>query len=171
MIKQLLQHKENNHVWNFSTVGGVKRVNLESGEDLKHLSSLDPKLWTALSCPVDGLEIDKKTLQIIDIDNDGKIRVPELIAAAEWVISIIKNPDVLLKEEPIFELSFINEQTELGKTLLESAQIILKNLGKENATTLTVEEISDTEKIFAGTRFNGDGIIVNLRWSPVIQSC
>jgi len=159
MIKQLLQHKENNHVWNFSTVGGVKRVNLESGEDLKHLSSLDPKLWTALSCPVDGLEIDKKTLQIIDIDNDGKIRVPELIAAAEWVTSILKNPDVLLKEEPIFELSFINEQTELGKTLLESAQIILKNLGKENATTLTVEETSDTEKIFAGTRFNGDGII------------
>lgn len=49
MIKQLLQHKENNHVWNFSTVGGVKRVNLESGEDLKHLSSLDPKLWTALA--------------------------------------------------------------------------------------------------------------------------
>lgn len=159
MIKQLLHHKGNNHVWNFSTVGGVKRVNLESGEDLKHLSSLDPKLWTALSCPVDGLEIDKKTLQIIDIDNDGKIRVPELIAAAEWVTSILKNPDVLLKEEAVFELSAINEQTELGKTLLESAQIILKNLGKENATTLTVEETSDTEKIFAGTRFNGDGII------------
>lgn len=159
MIKQLLHHKENNHVWNFSTVGGVKRVNLESGEDLKHLSSLDPKLWTALSCPVDGLEIDKKTLQIIDFDNDGKIRVPELIAAAEWVTSILKNPDVLLKEEPVFELSSINEQTELGKTLLESAQIILKNLGKEHATTLTVEETSDTEKIFAGTRFNGDGII------------
>ena len=151
--------KSNNHIWSFSTVGGVKRVNLESGSDLQNLSNLDPKLWTALSCPVDGLEIDKKTLEIIDVDNDGKIRVPELIEAAEWVTSILKNPDDLLKQEPVFQLSSINENTELGKTLLESAQIILKNLGKENATSLTVEETSDTEKIFAGTRFNGDGII------------
>lgn len=151
--------KSNNHIWSFSTVGGVKRVNLESGSDLQNLSNLDPKLWTALSCPVYGLEIDKKTLEIIDVDNDGKIRVPELIEAAEWVTSILKNPDDLLKQEPVFQLSSINETTELGKTLLESAQIILKNLGKENATSLTVEETSDTEKIFAGTRFNGDGII------------
>lgn len=151
--------KSNNHIWSFSTVGGVKRVNLESGTDLQNLSNLDPKLWTALSCPVDGLEIDKKTLEIIDIDNDGKIRVPELIEAAEWVTSILKNPDDLLKQEPVFQLSSINENTELGKTLLESAKIILKNLGKENATTLTVEETSDIEKIFAGTRFNGDGVI------------
>ena len=151
--------KSNNHIWSFSTVGGVKRVNLESGADLQNLANLDPKLWTALSCPVDGLEIDKKTLQIIDIDNDGKIRVPELIAAAEWVTSILKNPDDLLKQEPVFQLSSINENTELGKTLLESAHIILKNLGKENATTLTVEETSDIEKIFAGTKFNGDGVI------------
>lgn len=151
--------KSNNHIWSFSTVGGVKRVNLESGSDLQNLSNLDPKLWTALSCPVDGLEIDKKTLEIIDVDNDGKIRVPELIEASEWVTSILKNPDDLLKQEPVFQLSSINENTELGKTLLESAQIILKNLGKENATSLTVEETSDTEKIFAGTRFNGDGII------------
>ena len=151
--------KSNNHVWSFSTVGGVKRVNLESGADLQNLSNLDPKLWTALSCPVDGLEIDKKTLEIIDSDHDGKIRVPEIIAAAEWVTGVLKNPNELLKEEPIFQLSSINEQTELGKTLLESAQIILKNLGKETATTLTVEETSDTEKIFAGTKFNGDGII------------
>ena len=54
--------ESNNHIWNFSSVGGVKRVNLESGADLLNLANLDPKLWTALSCPVTGLEIDKKTL-------------------------------------------------------------------------------------------------------------
>ena len=119
---------QKNHIWSFSTVGGVKRVNLESGADLLNLGALDPKLWTALSCPVNGLEIDKKTLEIIDTDADGKIRVPEVIAAVEWVTSILKNPDDLLKEEAVFQLSSINENTELGRTLLESAQIILKNL-------------------------------------------
>ncbi len=151
--------KQEKHIWNFSTVGGVKRVNLESGSDLQHLSELDPKLWTALSCPVEGLEIDKNTLAIIDQDKDGKIRVPEIIEAVEWITALLKNPDDLLKSDPVFQLSSINEKTELGKTLLESANTILKNLGKENNGSLTVEETSDTVKIFAGTRFNGDGVI------------
>ena len=38
--------------WKFSTVGGVTRVNIESGEDIAHLNELDQKLWTVLSCPV-----------------------------------------------------------------------------------------------------------------------
>ena len=150
---------ENNHIWSFSTVGGVKRVNLETGADLKNLQNLDPKLWTALSCPVNDLEIDKKTLEIIDADKDGQIRVPEVIEAVNWIISVLKTPDYLLKQDSVFPLSAINEETEQGKILLNSAKIILKNLGKEDATSLTVEETSDTEKIFAGSKFNGDGII------------
>ncbi|HXP48731.1 MAG TPA: hypothetical protein VN922_02190, partial [Bacteroidia bacterium] len=151
--------QQDNHIWSFSTVGGVKRVNLESGSDLLNLSSLDPKLWTALSCPVNGLEIDKKTLEIIDTDKDGQIRVPEVIEAVRWVTSVLKNPDDLLRQESIFQLSLINEQTELGKALLSSAKMMLSNLGKADAISLTVEETSDTEKFFASTRFNGDGVI------------
>ena len=149
----------NKHTWSFSTIGGVKRVNLESGTDLLHLSSLDPKLWTALSCPVNGLEIDHRTLELIDTDKDGQIRVPEIIEAVTWITSILKNPDDLLKQETNFPLLAINDKTELGETLLNSAKILLKNLGKENATLLTVEETTNHEKIFVGTAFNGDGII------------
>ena len=106
----------NKHAWSFSTIGGVKRVNLESGADLLNLSSLDPKLWTALSCPVNGLEIDHQTLELIDTDKDGQIRVPEIIEAVNWITSILKNPDDLLKQESIYPLSAINETTERGET-------------------------------------------------------
>jgi len=147
------------HIWNFSTVGGIKRVNIESGQDLIHLGSLDQKLWTALSCPVNDLEIDPKTLELIDKDNDGKIRVPEIVAAVDWVTSIIKNPDDLLKQEANFPISAINDQTEAGLKLLSSAKVILKNIQKEDSQILTVEETSDIAKIFALSRFNGDGII------------
>lgn len=150
---------QSSHLWNFSTIGGVKRVNLETGADLLHLDELDPKLWTALSCPVKGLEIDHKTLELIDADKDGQIRAPEIIAAVKWITSVIKTPDVLLKPEENFQLSYINEQTELGKILLASAKIILKNIGKEHANSMTVEDTSDTEKIFSASIFNGDGII------------
>lgn len=148
-----------NHIWSFSSIGGVKRVNFESGSDLIHLEELDPKLWTALSCPVNGLEIDSRTLQLIDTDKDGHIRVPEVIGAVNWMISVINNPDDLLKESDNFPLSALNAKTEQGKALLDSAKVILKNLGKDGETALTVDDTSDTVKIFTGTLFNGDGVI------------
>lgn len=149
----------NGHIWSFSRVGGVNRVNLETGKDLLALEHLDQKLWTALSCPVHGLEFDSGTLELIDTDNDGRIRVPEIVAAAKWLTSLIKNPDELLRENKYLLLSSINDSSEEGKNLLESARQILKNLGKQDADRLTVEETSDTVRIFAGTKFNGDGII------------
>lgn len=134
-------------------------MNIDSASDLVHLKDLDPKLWTALSCPITGLEIDPKTLELIDTDNDGQIKVPEVLDAVNWMVSVLKNPGDLLKQDAHFPLSAVNEKTEEGKTLLESAKIILNTLGKTHDQTLTVEETGDTKKIFATTLFNGDGII------------
>ncbi len=147
------------HRWSFSTVGGVKRVNLESGADLAHLDNLDPKLWTALSCPVQGLEIDARTLELIDTDHDGQIRVPEILAAVRWVLGILRHPDDLLKQEESLPLDAIDPDKEAGQQLLASARIIAHNLGHSADPRLHVGETSDTARIFANSRLNGDGII------------
>lgn len=68
----------NKYHWNFCSLGGVTRVRISSGEDIAHLDELDPKLWTVLSCPVDGLYFDRKTLEILDSDKDGRIRIDEV---------------------------------------------------------------------------------------------
>lgn len=87
------------HEWKYCSIGGVVRVRISNGEDLAHLGELDQKLWTVLSCPTKGLEFDQKTLELLDTDNDGKIRVPEMVAAAEWLTSVIKDKDSILKCE------------------------------------------------------------------------
>jgi hypothetical protein len=158
-LKNILSPEDSSHIWQFARVGGVNRVNLETGMDLVSLEHLDQKLWTALSCPVHGMEIDPKTLELIDEDKDEKIRVPEILEAVKWLISLIKNPDDLVKENKSLPLSAINENTEEGKILITSARQILTNLRKPDDTEITVEETSDTNKIFANTKFNGDGII------------
>lgn len=150
---------QTNYEWSFSSVGGVKRVNFDSGRDILALEHLDQKLWTVLSCPTNGLEIDAATLELIDSDNDGHIKVIEMLAAIKWIGSVINNPDDLMKQNAVFPLSAINESNPEGKVLMASAKNILKNLGRADATTLTVEETSDRVKIFNGTSFNGDGII------------
>jgi hypothetical protein len=151
--------EEHKHIWQFIRIGGVNRVNLESGADLQHLDELDQKLWTVLSCPVHGLEIDSKTLELIDTDNDGKIKVPEILAAVKWILTVIKNPDDLVRHNSCLPLAAINDENPLGKELLASSKQILKNLGKADSEVITVEDTSDTEAIFAKTQFNGDGII------------
>jgi hypothetical protein len=147
------------HIWNFSSVGGVKRVNIESGSDLLALDTLDQKLWTALSCPVNGLEIDDKTLALIDSDKDGRIRVPEILEAVRWITSLVNNADDLLRPEASFPIAAINQNSEEGRNLYASARQILLNLDKPGSTHISVDETSDTIKIFEKTRFNGDGII------------
>lgn len=150
--------KEKAYEWKFSTIGGVTRVNIETGDDIAHLGDLDQKMWTVLSCPVKGLEIDERTLHLMDNDNDDKIRVVEVIDAANWLTRVLKDNNLLLKRESVLELSSINTECEEGKKLYDSAVQILKNLGLEK-DSISIDDISDRMAIFAKTRFNGDGII------------
>lgn len=150
---------EQPHYWKFFRAGGFDQVKLETGTDLANLDQLDQKLWVALACPTHGLEFDSRTLELIDTDKNGRIRAPELIAAAKWATSVLKNPDDLIKGSPSLSLAAINDATPEGKQILDSAKQILANLGNNTATAISLEEVSDTVKIFAATNFNGDGII------------
>ncbi len=147
------------HTWTFFRAGGFDQVRLDSGEDFVTLAQLDQKLWTALACPTQGLEFDAKTLAMIDSDGDGRIRVPEIVAAARWAAAQLKNPDDLVQGADKLPLAAINDQSEEGKQLLASAKEILNNLGKPEAESISVADTADTAKIFAQTRFNGDGIV------------
>jgi len=88
---------KNPHAWKFFRAGGFNQVVINSGADLLNLDQLDQKLWVALACPTTGVEFDKITLALIDTDKDGRVRAPELIAAAKWAGELMKNPDDLLK--------------------------------------------------------------------------
>ena len=146
--------------WRFFRAGGFDQVKLETGADLMHLDQLDQKLWVALACPTTGLEFDPKTAALIDTDKDGRIRASELIAAVKWAGTMLKSPDELLKGTAPLPLAAISDATPEGKALLNSAKQILVNLGKKDATEITLADTADTAKIFVQTAFNGDGIIV-----------
>lgn len=150
----------NNHNWKFFRAGGFDQVKLDTGMDLMNLDQLDQKLWVALACPTTGLEFCPKTAALIDTDKDGRIRAPELITAVKWAASMLKNPDDLVKGGESVALSAINDATDEGKQLAASARQILVNLGKKDATAISVADASDANKIFVSTTLNGDGVII-----------
>lgn len=150
--------------WQYCSLGGAIRVKIGSGEDIAHLGELDQKLWTVLSCPVDGLEFDKQTLDYLDTEKDGKIMVNEVVQAAQWLTSVIKDKDSILNGDSVLQLNNIDTSTTAGKGLYNSARQILKNLGIDK-DEISLADASDSKAIFAGTKLNGDGIITALSTS------
>ena len=151
--------RNDGYKWGFSNVGGTPRVRIESGEDIAHLADLDPKMWTVLSCPVKGLEISDKSLGYMDADADGKIRINDVVATSQWLTGVLKDKDLILKGSDSVDVEQINQENESGRKLYSSAKQILANLGKEGGV-VTLADTADVAAIFAKTRFNGDGVII-----------
>ena len=149
------------HPWSYENIGGATRVKITTGADIANLDQLDPKMWTVLSCPSTGLEIDEKSLQYIDTDKDGRIRVNDIVTTAKWTTAALKDANLLLCGADSISLDDLNQEDANGKKLYNSAKQILANLGKEG-NTISLADTADTAAIFAKTRFNGDGIITEL---------
>ncbi len=145
-----------NHIWKFFRAGGFNQVVIGSGTDLANLNQLDQKLWVALACPTTGVEFDQTTLALIDTDKDGRVRAPELIAAAKWATGLIKNPDDLLKGSATLKPSAINDVSPEGKLIANFARQVL---AKGDNDEVTFDEAAAAAATFAAKLFNGDGIV------------
>jgi hypothetical protein len=137
-----LSKDKRNYKWQYCSLGGTKRVCITRGEDIAHLGELDQKLWTVLSCPVKGLELDERTLDLIDYDRDGKIRADEVITAANWLCSVVKDKDRILEGHDYIDLSDFNTDNEEGAQMHDCAAEVLKIMGLDK-TTITLPELDE----------------------------
>lgn len=147
------------HKWRFFRYGGLDQVSLESAQDLRNLEKLDPKLWAAMTCPVDNIHFDAKTLEYLDSDSDRRIKIPEILQAIKWLDKVLRDIGVILKPATAMPIDVINTEDDEGAALFASAKRVLSNLGKPDVKSISIEDLADTRKIFSVTQFNGDGII------------
>ncbi|MEZ6038189.1 MAG: hypothetical protein R3F29_11950 [Planctomycetota bacterium] len=146
------------HRWSFYRAGGVDQVRLDKGADILNLDKLDKKLWVALSCPVKGLEIDTRMLELIDADGDGQVRPPELLGAVAWLRDVLQNADDLAKGVDGVALANIRKDTDEGKAVFAAAAHALKTLGAADKV-LTVADSVKIAAEFGKERLNGDGVV------------
>jgi hypothetical protein len=145
--------------WQFFRAGDVDQVVIRTGQDIAHIGELDQKLWVALACPTRGIEFDSATLDLIDESKDGRIRPPELIAACEWAVARVKDPQVLADGGDVLQLASINQNHEDGALLLAEAQRVLALAGQPQASSLTLAQVQERLTSLQALRFNGDGVI------------
>ncbi|HEY1791975.1 MAG TPA: hypothetical protein VGG34_03595 [Opitutaceae bacterium] len=141
------------HPWRFFRSGGLDQVHLGSAEDLRSLEQLDRKLWVALSCPVRGLQVDERTLALIDTDKDGHVRPPEVIAAVSWACTRLADPKSLLAGSPSLPLASIGDAA-----LAESARWVLSRLEKPGDSVLPSDAAEVGRGLSKGA-LKGDGIL------------
>ena len=153
-----LFNRSEKYKWEFENIGGSSRVRITTGEDIAHLNELDPKMWTVLSCPVKGLEIDEKSLAYMDCDGDGKLRVNDVICMSQWLTGALKDPDLLLEGKDSIALEHFDQENADGAKLHKAATGVLTALGREDGI-VSLADVTNVSAVFAGTRFNGDGVI------------
>jgi hypothetical protein len=151
--------KARRHRFTFHRAGGLDQVALETGADLLALDQLDQKLWIALSCPTKGLELDPKTLDLLDLDRDGRVRVPEVLAAIRFCAARLRDVGVILYGADEIALQAFRDDTPEGKAALGAARHVIAQGGRPDAQAIRALDVADTARVFEKTLFNGDGVV------------
>src|SRR4051812_27165871 len=140
--------------WTFYRSGGVDQVALQAADDLVHLQELDPKLWIALSMPTRGVDLDPRTLDLLDTDHDGHIRQAEVLAAVAWICELYRDPSRLLSGGDSVALDDLRDGP-----VRSGAQRLLADLGKPDAGRVSLADATSADQLLAEKPFNGDGVV------------
>lgn len=145
------------HKWRFFCAGDFDQPLISTAADLAALASLDQKLWASLACPTSQLNISSKFLQMLDANGDDRIRAPELIAAVNWTLARLNNPDCLFEQRQLAVNDF--KDCADNHNLIRAAQRLLQLLGRQPQDSLDASDTADTKVIFPANAANGDGLV------------
>lgn len=139
------------HTWTYANIGGNVRVVIKNGKDIQHLAELDEKLWTVLACPTAGLEIPEESLKCMDTDGDSKIHISDVIASAEWLCKVLREPQVLFENKASLALTDIVDETLLAvATPLASDGVVTLEQVKAAIAGATIEAQAAPDAPYAG---------------------
>ena len=139
------------HTWTYASIGGNVRVVIKNGKDIQHLAELDEKLWTVLACPTAGLEIPEESLKCMDTDGDSKIHISDVIASAEWLCKVLREPQVLFENKASLALTDIVDETLLAvATPLATDGVVTLEQVKAAIAGATIEAQAAPEAPYAG---------------------
>ena len=150
----------NKHTYHYMQNGGLIQAKISTIDDVLNLKDLDPKMWTALACPVQGLEFSEETLKILDTDGNGRVRQPEILEAVEYIKKYFSKPEVIMTKGSSIPIEALSEEPfACGHSPLASAKSVLSILGKEDASEISLEDLGVNDRLFAPNVFNGDGVL------------
>lgn len=123
------------------------------GADIDALETLDQKYWLMLSCPIQGLGDGEAVGRLLDTDKDGRVRIPDVLAAIAWLRLRLNGFDCLFTPANGLEAKDICPTSPEGDVLAK----VFKRLAPEGL--LTASAMDGAIKAFREQADNGDGVV------------
>ena len=144
----------------FKKYGRTCHLQIESADDLQHVLTLDESLWVATSAPTSAFRCDPKLLALLDTDTNGRIYTNEVRDAARWLLDTLTDHSRLADDADALPLCAIRAEAPHAPTLMDSARYILRILDRQDADTISLDEVRTFLANLQRQPLNGDGILV-----------
>ena len=89
-------------------------------QDLAGVAELDEAHWVATTAPIDTINADLLFLDLLDSDDDGRIRASEIKEAIRWLFRHLRDTSGIKPDNTILLLSAINTGAPEGQRIYES---------------------------------------------------
>ena len=143
----------------FRLIGGAWQPVVTDFEQLKAVLELDEAWFAITGIDATSLRADQKFLGYLDSDKNGKILTDEIKAAIRFMAEVLNDGSGFEKGSTELALDALNTDSPAGAELLSSAKQVLSNLGKADASSVSLADITDEKQIKNCVLCNGDGII------------
>ena len=145
------------HRWHFFRAGGVDQVCLRDGYDLLALASSIRSCGSRSRCRRKGVDLDPSTLDLLDTNKDGRIRVQDMLAASRRVHrGDVQEPDDVLAERATTSSSPIARTTRSSPRRSACS----RTSARPTRRAISIADATRSPKAFADTVLNGDGIVI-----------
>jgi hypothetical protein len=143
----------------FVNYSGTYQIRMETAEDLLAIPMLDEQFWMATSAPTYQLDCDRKLLEFLDQDGDGRILSGDVRRALAWMRERLGNLEGVSVGSDILRLADVRSDTVGGRAVLVTIARVLQNLGKENSVSISLAETRNQYSRKGEGFFGGAGII------------
>ncbi len=144
----------------FNSYGGTDQLRLETAEDLNAIEQLDEAFWMATSAPVDQLASDPKLLRFLDPDDNKRVLSKDIRRAFTWMKARLQNFERVTAASESLRRADLNSESDEGRKMGDTAELVLKYLDKSNNPELTLAEVREHLASRGNAASNGDGVIL-----------
>jgi len=143
----------------FERHGQTYQLRIRTAEQLEQVLELDDSLWIAMSAPVDGLNGDRKFLDLVDLDHNGRIRTDEMRTAIRWLLDRLADRGGIAEGSDVLPLAALEQSHDDARSMQETADYILNAIGAEDRSAISLAQVTDFGRHLDTSVINGDGII------------
>lgn len=136
--------------------GGSLQVSIPSFEVLVEAVHIPETQWLATACPIEGLTCDRRFLEYLDTDKNGRIRVMEVRQAVRFTAEQLRSFQGADAGSDVLVLDMLSDGAVRAR---DAAGLLLDTLKAEERTRISLEQVRASDRALREAGHNGDGIV------------